>query len=201
MTARISVIIPVFRSADIVGDAIKSALDQTVPCDVVVVDDASGDGTVEAVRAAADGHSNVTLLEQSVNQGPAAARNRAISEAKTEFVALLDADDRMAPKRLELLLGQADANDWDFVADDLIRVSDWSKIDHERRHWSDKAFGEIELSLERFVHQNLPAYSGHGRELGYIKPIMRRSVLIEHDLRYNEAMRLGEDFDLYARAL
>ncbi|MEO0786455.1 MAG: glycosyltransferase, partial [Pseudomonadota bacterium] len=55
MTARISVIIPVYRRADIVGDAIKSALDQTVPCDVIVVDDASQDGTVEAVRAAIPG--------------------------------------------------------------------------------------------------------------------------------------------------
>ena len=201
MTARISVIIPVYRSAEIIGDAIKSALAQSVPCKVIVVDDASSDGTVAAAWEAAGGSNAVTILEQSVNQGPAAARNRALSVAETEFVALLDADDRMAPGRLAAMLEYADKNSWDFVADDLYRISDWSNLDLAKRHWSDSDFGEMDLDLATFVRENMPAYSGQGRELGYIKPIMRLETLLTHNLIYDEGMRLGEDFDLYGRAL
>ncbi|MEM9739348.1 MAG: glycosyltransferase family 2 protein [Pseudomonadota bacterium] len=201
MTERISVIIPVYRSAEMIGDAIASALEQTIPCKVIVVDDASGDGTVAAARAAARGYDCVSILEQSVNQGPAAARNRAIAAADTEFVALLDADDRMSSGRLESMLTLADAHNWDFVADDLLHVTDWSRIEAATRHWSDTDFGEIKLDLAMFVRENMPAYSGAGRELGYIKPIMRRDTLCALDLRYDEGMRLGEDFDLYGRAL
>jgi succinoglycan biosynthesis protein ExoU len=38
-------------------------------------------------------------------------------------------------------------------------------------------------------------------ELGFIKPLMRRQFLEAHHIRYREHMRLGEDFELYARAL
>jgi len=201
VTARTSIIIPVFRGADMIGDAMASALSQTVACKVIVVDDASGDDTVEAARAAAGDHPDVLIMEQAVNQGPAAARNRAIASAGTEFVALLDADDRMAPGRISALQDLADEKNWDLVADDLLRVSDWDRLDEAARHWSDEDFGEIELSLERFVRENIRSHCGHGRELGYVKPLMRREALVRHDLSYNEAMRLGEDFDLYARAL
>lgn len=201
VTARISVIIPVYRSADIVSHAISSALAQTVDCKVIVVDDASGDATVAAAREAANGNDRVTILEQAVNQGPAAARNRAIAAADTEFVALLDADDQMAPGRLGVLLAFADRNGWDFVADDLYRVSDWSRLEGLERHWSSQDFGEVEMDLEMFVRGNIPDFCRQGRELGFIKPIMRRETLLAKNLFYNESMRLGEDFDLYGRAL
>jgi succinoglycan biosynthesis protein ExoU len=38
-------------------------------------------------------------------------------------------------------------------------------------------------------------------ELGFLKPVMRRSFLDRHGIRYNEALRLGEDYELYVRAL
>ncbi len=38
-------------------------------------------------------------------------------------------------------------------------------------------------------------------EIGFLKPLMRRAFLDQHGLRYNETLRLGEDYDLYARAL
>ncbi|MEM1105056.1 MAG: glycosyltransferase family 2 protein [Pseudomonadota bacterium] len=201
MTARITVIIPAFRSAETVGAAVASALGQTVDCQVIIVDDASPDGTVAAAHAAAQGSPRVSILEQAENQGPAAARNRAIAAAETEFIALLDADDRMAPDRLEALMQYADSRNWDFVADDQWRVSDWGRVDAATRLWRDQPFGDLELTLEEFVLENLTRRCGRGRELGFIKPLMRREALLRHNLLYDETMRLGEDFDLYARAL
>lgn len=201
MTARITVIIPMFRAGGVIEAAIDSVLAQTVPCKLILIDDASPDETLSVALAYAGPDPRVSILEQSVNQGPAAARNRGIAACETEWVALLDADDRMAPDRLERMLALADAHDWDMVADDLIRVQDWNKLETGRRHWRDEDIGAIDLSFERFVRENLYEVCGRGRELGYVKPIMRRETLLKYNLTYDEKMRLGEDYDLYARAL
>lgn len=201
MTERVTVIIPAFKATAIIADAIGCALSQTETCRVIVVDDASGDGTVATARACDDGTGRLTVIEQPINRGPAAARNIAIRAAETEWIALLDADDRMESGRVAALLEIADAEGWDFVADDLKRVSDWDAVDDYKRLWSDADFGQFQLHLAGFVHQNIYTYCGHGRELGYIKPLMRRKTVLANALFYNENMRLGEDFDLYARAL
>lgn len=201
MTARMTVIVPAYRASGLIGDVIDSVMAQTEPCNLIIVDDASPDDTVAVAMARAAGNPRVQVLEQTVNQGPAAARNRAIRTCETEWVALLDADDRMAPSRMASLLALAEDHGWDFIADDLVRVQDWNAIEAGHRHWVDEDFGTLDLSLERFVRENLYNVCGHGRELGYIKPMMRLSAIREHGLFYREDMRLGEDFDLYARAL
>jgi succinoglycan biosynthesis protein ExoU len=201
MSGRVTVIIPTFRAAAFVDAAVRSALGQTMQPDVIVVDDASDDGTVECALEAGAGSKRLTVLRQRVNAGPAAARNRAIDQASTEWIALLDADDRMAPDRLEKLTELAKAHDWDMVADDLVRVMAGQSPAEGRRHWSDEDFGPLELDFAGFVRGNIRTISGEGRELGYLKPVMRRAFLDRHALRYHGALRLGEDFDLYARAL
>ncbi|MEO0466074.1 MAG: glycosyltransferase family 2 protein [Pseudomonadota bacterium] len=200
-TPRVSIIIPAYRCADTLPAAIESGLAQSAACEVIVVDDASGDDTVAVARAMAARLPGLTVLEQPINQGPAAARNRAILTARGDWIALLDADDRMEPERVENLLALAEAHQWDLVADDLIRVTDWDDPASRRRHWRDDEIGEIDVSLAQFARQNHYDHSGHGRELGYLKPLMNRTFLLDHELWYDESMRLGEDFDLYARAL
>ena len=95
----ISVVIPAWNAARYIGDAIDSVLSQSMaPDEIIVVNDGSTDDTSECVRKFG---SRITLIEQS-NAGAAAGRNRGIAEAHGEAIALLDADDLMAPRRLEL---------------------------------------------------------------------------------------------------
>jgi glycosyltransferase involved in cell wall biosynthesis len=95
----ISVVMPAWNAARYIGDAIDSVLSQSVaPDEIIIVNDGSADHTAECVRKFG---SRVTLIEQS-NAGAAAGRNRGIAEAHGEAIALLDADDLMAPRRLEL---------------------------------------------------------------------------------------------------
>lgn len=95
----ISVVIPAWNAARHIGDAVDSVLSQSaVPDEIIIVDDGSTDHTSECVRKFGP---RVTLIAQS-NAGVAAARNRGIAAAHGEAIALLDADDLMAPRRLEL---------------------------------------------------------------------------------------------------
>jgi len=97
---RVSAVIPVHNRRDTVGRAIRSALAQTHrDLEVIVVDDASTDGTPEAVKQA--GGRRVRLLRHERNRGPSAARNTGIAAATGEFVAFLDSDDEWDAAKVE----------------------------------------------------------------------------------------------------
>ncbi len=92
-----SIVIPTYNRADYVVEAVESALAQTTgDLEVIVVDDGSQDTTAVALKPYAG---RIRYLFQQ-NRGMAAARNRGISEARGEFVGLLDSDDRWDPELL-----------------------------------------------------------------------------------------------------
>ena len=97
---RISVIIPVYNRRQLIGRAIRSVLAQTYKeYEILVIDDASTDGSAAAVR---DEFGNaVRLIEMETNQGVSAARNLAINRAKGEWLAFLDSDDEWLPEKLD----------------------------------------------------------------------------------------------------
>ena len=107
MNPRVSVVIPTYNRADVIGEAVASVLAQDLPeLEVLVVDDGSADGTRAAVEAVRD--PRVRYLHQE-NGGPAAARNHGIREAQSQLVAFLDDDDRWRPNKLSRQLAVFDA--------------------------------------------------------------------------------------------
>tara|TARA_R110002020_G_scaffold316899_2_gene532254 strand:- start:21416 stop:22414 length:999 start_codon:yes stop_codon:yes gene_type:complete len=197
----ITAIIPSYNSIDTIEAAVGSALAQTIPVNVIVVDDGSKDATVSKVQQLAKQHANLKLIVQPQNGGPSAARNRAISEVKTSWVAVLDADDYMHPDRLRKMVDVGVMEQLDLVADDLVRVPATPHPANGTRLWADDPFGLIRMDTSSFALENLNARTGSRRELGYLKPIIRSEFLFAHNIRYNEDMRLSEDYDIYMRCL
>ncbi len=94
-----SVIIPLYNKEREVEATVRSVLAQTVqPLEIVVVDDGSTDDSRRVVESI--GSPLVRLISQK-NAGECATRNRAMSEARGEWFALLDADDCWKPEFLE----------------------------------------------------------------------------------------------------
>lgn len=100
----ITIVIPVYNRADLVGATLRSVASQTVrPLEVVIVDNGSTDATVEVVSRWADevaplGVSVKILSEEK--RGAAAARNRGLAEVATPYVMFFDSDDIMAPNHV-----------------------------------------------------------------------------------------------------
>lgn len=93
----ISIIIPCFRQAHLLGEAIESALAQSYPhYEIVVVDDGSPDNPLQVVKR----YSSVRYLRQE-NGGVASARNSGIQASTGEYLVFLDADDRLLPNHLQ----------------------------------------------------------------------------------------------------
>ena len=95
---RVSVVIPLYQTERYIAETLASVLAQTYSdFEVLVVDDGSRDRGPGIARATGD--ARVRVITQA-NRGLAGARNTGIREARGEYVALLDADDRWHPEKL-----------------------------------------------------------------------------------------------------
>lgn len=194
---RVCVIVAAYNAEATIARALRSALDQAEVSEVYVIDDASGDGTAAAAEACDDGAGRLVVLRQDRNAGPAAARNRALAATRADWVCVLDADDYLLPGRIGKLLARtADA---DMVADDLLRALEFSTEPPRRPPAAVDA--PMAIDFEAFVLGNVSREGRPRRELGFVKPLMRVSFLRDHGLLYDETLRLGEDYEFYARAL
>jgi glycosyltransferase involved in cell wall biosynthesis len=98
----VSVVIPTYNRADVLGEAIDSAFAQGVSdLEVVVVDDGSTDETPQLLEAYQLRHGSALTVIRQENAGESAARNEGIRRARHELVALLDSDNRWRPDKLE----------------------------------------------------------------------------------------------------
>jgi glycosyltransferase involved in cell wall biosynthesis len=99
MKPLVSILIPAYKSERWIAASIESAIAQTWPNkEIIVVDDASPDGTLAIARRYES--PMVKVVSQRRNQGAAAARNHAFAISRGDFIQWLDADDLMAPGKI-----------------------------------------------------------------------------------------------------
>lgn len=96
----VSIVIPSYNRAHLLGRAIRSVLNQTYKnFEVIVVDDASTDDTAEIVKTFKD--DRIQYILHDANAGGAAARNTGIRASRGEYIAFQDSDDEWFPEKLE----------------------------------------------------------------------------------------------------
>lgn len=97
MSGLVSILIPCYNAERWIGEAIESALAQTfTPCEVIVVDDGSTDGSLDIIR----GFGDRIRYETGLNRGANAARNYLLALARGEWAQYLDADDYLLPDKI-----------------------------------------------------------------------------------------------------
>ena len=111
-----SCLINSYNYARFIGDALDSALEQTVPFDeIIVVDDGSTDGTLELLMSKYAQHPAIQIISKS-NQGQLSCFNEGFARSKGDVIFFLDADDVYEPNYLEQTLDLYDRDPFiDFV--------------------------------------------------------------------------------------
>jgi glycosyltransferase involved in cell wall biosynthesis len=95
----VSILIPAYNAEDSIADTLRSAIDQTWQRkEIIVVDDGSTDGTADVVRLVATKQVKVV---STANQGLSAAVNHAYKLCQGDYIQELDADDLIAPDKIE----------------------------------------------------------------------------------------------------
>lgn len=178
---RVTVLMPTFNVAPWVDKAIQSVLSQTYKdFELLVVDDASSDDTLEHVKAIQDPRIRIAAFENNV--GLADNLNRGLDLIDTELVARMDGDDIAEPDWLETGIK---------VLDSHPEVGICS--------FGFQFFGK-KTTLVRFpeLHEDSKAQMLFGCTV--IVPVLRRSVFTDNGLRYSTAAFPAEDYMMWAHA-
>lgn len=168
-----SIVIASYNQAAYVRDAIESALNQTTPCEIIVVNDGSTDDSLEIARSY---EPKVRVVDQ-VNKGLSSARNTGIMNATGEYILFLDADDILLETCVEKMEEAIRATKSDIIAPSF------------------KAFG---ISNGEVILNRIPTMKDlkAANRLGYFSAI-KRSVLLEVG-GYSPRMVFGwEDYHLW----
>lgn len=187
----VSIIIPVYNAKDFIIECLKSVYAQTFigTLECILVDDCGRDNSIalaEEFIASCGGKMNFEVLCQGYNQGPSAARNRGIREAKGEYVFFLDADDVISPDCIELLYSLAKQYDLDYV----------QGMYHSDEHYHMPVYKSEDCNTpicdRKVIKKNLLNYTfipftPHNR-------LVRRQFLLEHNLFFPEKIKVREDF-------
>ena len=177
----VSVVIPTYNYGRFLATAIDSALAQTyTPMEVIVVDDGSTDDTAAVVARYGD---RIRVLRKP-NGGLSSARNAGIALARGDLVALLDADDRWLPEKLERQVPY-------FVSDGRVgMVHTGSRIfDHGTGMTLCEVFPQASLDFHELM--NCCAVSAPST-------VIRRKVF-PHVGGFDQTLAEAEDWDMWIR--
>ncbi len=93
------------------------------------------------------------------------------------------------------------SNNADIIADDLWRLTNQHANEHrELLLGPDYSLPKF-ISFHEFIVSNISTAKAYRRELGYLKPVIRKEFLEKNCISYDEELRLGEDYILYAKCL
>ena len=187
---RFSVLVPTYDQAAFLHQAVSSLMGQTFrDWEAVVVDDGSTDATPEVLRALADREPRLRLFRQR-NGGVGAALNRALAEARGEWICWLSSDDLFLPEKLAL-------------HDEAIRRSPTCRFFHTGYVLLDELTRRVfdpEPSPRTLVPEpglEVAAFLGQNYVNG-ISVAVHRDVFREVG-GFDEALRQGQDYDLWLR--
>ena len=109
---KISVIVPVYNGEKDIERCLFSLLNQTLPVDIIVVDDGSKDGTRQVVEKLAQTHPEIHYFYKE-NGGIANTRNFGIEHVETEYFGFLDSDDYVEPEMFATMLKEIEKTNSD----------------------------------------------------------------------------------------
>ena len=197
-TPQVSFAVACYNAQPYLRDAVESALNQLgVDVEVLIVDDGSSDDSLEEAQRLAAGDPRVRVFQTPVNGGPAAARNVALDHMSGDWFAVLDSDDLLDPERTASLLDTAHRESADLIADNLQVFGEGIESHTFLTQAEIGAGRKIELR-EYFSRSQL--FSDQAA-FGFLKPMIRATLLRESEIRYNEALRIAEDDELIVRLL
>lgn len=109
----VSIIMPSYNTASYIKETIQSVLNQTYQnWELIIVDDCSADNTDEVLGTIKD--PRIRYFKNDKNSGAAVSRNKALREARGQWIAFLDSDDLWMPEKLEKQIHFMEKNDYSF---------------------------------------------------------------------------------------
>lgn len=186
MQPKVSVIVPVYNAEKYLRRCIDSILGQTfTDFELLLIDDGSKDSSGRICDEYAEKDGRVRVFHKE-NGGVSAARNLGLDNANGEWISFVDADDWVDAKLYSNIL-----NSYDCKVIELVTYSFWTVLNGNRRLIH---LPVVKNKVEFIKNQMLKGYSVVWNVL------FRRDFIISKNLRFNQSMKIGEDFDFLIRS-
>lgn len=195
----ITVTMPAYNRADLIGRAIESVQSQTMSSwELVIVDDGSTDATLEIARGYAKSDSRIKVFQNEHNMGIGKTRNHALMRATGRFITPLDSDDWYQAPRLERMLAAADEHGADLLSDDLlvIRHGEETPSTTLSELCGEALLETLEIDMAGLLRRL--GFERDGIAIGLTKPLIRRQFLIDHGIQYDTTLQVVEDYWMLA---
>jgi glycosyltransferase involved in cell wall biosynthesis len=184
MAPLVTVLMPVYNGERYLRSAIDSILSQTfADFEFLIVNDGSTDGSAEIMRSYHD--DRIRLIHNEVNERIVASLNKGMALARGKLIARMDCDDISCPDRLGEQVAYLDRHP------DIGIVGTWIEF-----------FGNIPTWVKRYpISPNrVKCELLFQSSLAHVSIMMRRDLMLKHNLRYDPARQIAEDWDLWCRS-
>lgn len=195
---KVSVLIPVYNSASFLRDAVQSILKQTyTDFELILLNDASTDNSEQIIKSFSD--PRIRYYKNDKNLGISASRNKLLDLAQGEYLAIMDNDDFSLPERLEKQVKFMDAKP------DVAMLGTWGEL--FCRTAPENLLGKLKKQFINlgwvWCQPSIPTLQDmlHGNPVMHSSSILRKSALLEYNIRYNPAYTPAEDYDLCRQIL
>ena len=178
----VSAVMSAYNGAGLISETLESILCQSLKeIEVIVIDDASTDNTVEVLERFKD--PRVQIYSNPKNAGVSATRNRGVSLARGEFVAMSDQDDLSLPNRFEQQVQFLRDND------DVVLAATSAK-ELRAGALNSRYPGELRSYL---VHWRMFSRGG----IVHSSVCFRRQIFLDKGIQYDEDLQYADDFDMF----
>ncbi len=189
MTPKVTVLIPVFNREQFVDEAIRSVIEQDFDdFELLLVDDGSTDGTPAVLERWKTRDPRVRVVTSPANLGIPGALNLGLAHARGTYVARLDSDDLMMPRRLAAQAAVLDARPEVSLVSSAIEI-----VDLDGNHLATRK-GDEPQEIMAFLLNFFNAVGGGGQ-------VMFRLADVVEDGGYARQYPSSEDYDLSVRLL
>lgn len=177
----VSVIMPVYNTAEYLDEAVQSILGQTLDdFEFIIIDDGSTDGSADMLDRYPD--KRIKVIHQP-NSGIVASLNRGIELAQGKYIARMDSDDISLPDRLAKQIAFMESHPAVGICGTACRL-----------------FGdEYGITKPKTRSDEIKSWLLFGPCMAHPTVVMRRDLIVKHSLRYDSEFEKAEDYELWIR--
>jgi len=195
---KVTVLMTVYNGGHYIQESILSILRQDFQeFELLIMNDASTDETVQYIHALADPRIRLVNLEKNIGQAP--ALNQGMDLARGDYIARMDADDIAHPKRLLLQFKFMETHP------SIVLLGSTTIPFGQKRNDSAGQYPMPRYPMQRWrfpiEHDRIQAGMLLGCQMSHPSVMMRRTFFDQHGLRYNPSYQPAEDYDLWTRAM
>ncbi|MGM0932661.1 MAG: glycosyltransferase family 2 protein [Bacteroidota bacterium] len=192
MNPLVSIIIPTFNRAHLIGETLDSISAQSYQIwECLVVDDGSSDYTNELINFYCEKDSRFSYYKRPINRkkGANTCRNYGLELSKGHFINWFDDDDLMHPKKLEFQIASLEDSNYNFsICQTLIFENNLSNI--------------LGLRHEK-IYSNNPFEDYLMEKIGWLTqaPLWKKDFLIQNSFKFDEELQAAQEWEFHCRVL